>query len=92
VPLEVAPNSLNLKNSPGVTCAAVPDRDIFNQLLRFWMNQITRSTMRQPHFYGAVYLILRNANKVLMMSRANTGWMDGHFSLPAGHMKAVRSC
>ena len=43
-----------------------------------------------PHLYGAVYLILRKADKILLMNRANTGWMDGHFSLPSGHMKPVR--
>ena len=43
-----------------------------------------------PHLYGAVYLILRKSDKILLMNRANTGWMDGHFSLPSGHMKPVR--
>lgn len=35
----------------------------------------------------AVYLVLRRADgQVLLLKRANTGYMDGHFSLPAGHV------
>lgn len=33
----------------------------------------------------AVYGILRDGNKVLFARRANTGYMDGRLSLPAGH-------
>lgn len=33
----------------------------------------------------SVFVIVRNAqNQVLLLRRANTGWHDGHFSLPAG--------
>lgn len=34
---------------------------------------------------SAVYLLLRKKNKLLLMKRAN-GWMDGYYSLPAGHL------
>jgi len=34
---------------------------------------------------SAVYLLLRKKNKILLMKRAN-GWMDGYYSLPAGHL------
>lgn len=38
------------------------------------------------NFRAAVYLILREENKVLLIRRFNTGWMDGLYSLPAGHI------
>lgn len=38
------------------------------------------------NFRAAVYLIMREENKVLLIRRFNTGWMDGMYSLPAGHV------
>ena len=38
------------------------------------------------NFRAAVYLIIREENKVLLIRRFNTGWMDGMYSLPAGHV------
>ena len=34
----------------------------------------------------AVYLLLRDGEKVLLSMRANTGWKDGWWSLVAGHV------
>ncbi|MDB5166237.1 MAG: putative hydrolase [Candidatus Saccharibacteria bacterium] len=34
----------------------------------------------------AVYVILRDNNKILLLQRKNTGYHDGDFSLPAGHV------
>lgn len=34
----------------------------------------------------AVYLIPRKGNQVLLSLRQNTGYMDGHYSLVAGHI------
>ena len=34
----------------------------------------------------AVYLIVKNDNKILLSLRENTGYMDGHHSLVAGHL------
>ncbi len=42
--------------------------------------------MSKFNFYAAVYLILRKENKVLLIRRYNTGWMDGMYTLPAGHI------
>lgn len=36
----------------------------------------------------AVYTILLKDNQVLMMRRVNTGYMDGKYGLPAGHIEA----
>jgi 8-oxo-dGTP diphosphatase len=37
---------------------------------------------------AAVYLIPRKDDKVLLSLRHNTGWMDGMYSLVAGHVEA----
>lgn len=35
----------------------------------------------------AVFLILVRENKILLLRRANTGHMDGHYSMIAGHLE-----
>lgn len=39
----------------------------------------------------AVYVFLRRDAKVYVMRRANTGYRDGQYSLPAGHVEAGES-
>ena len=42
--------------------------------------------MEQFKPFAAVYLLLINNNQVLLSRRFNTGFMDGFYSLPAGHL------
>lgn len=42
---------------------------------------------RVPHLLSAAHLILVKENTVLLQRRFQTGWMDGKYSLPAGHIE-----
>jgi ADP-ribose pyrophosphatase YjhB (NUDIX family) len=42
-------------------------------------------------FLGASYLIVKNKNKLLLSLRKNTGFMDGYYSLVAGHIEEGES-
>lgn len=48
----------------------------------------TRMTTPQERFrlLGAVYLVLRRGNEILLLKRANTGYQDGNYGLPSGHL------
>lgn len=35
---------------------------------------------------SAVFLVMRRGDDILLMRRANTGWHDGGYDLPAGHV------
>jgi 8-oxo-dGTP diphosphatase len=39
----------------------------------------------------AVYLVLRRRSAVLLLRRSGSGWADGLYSLPAGHVEAAES-
>jgi 8-oxo-dGTP pyrophosphatase MutT (NUDIX family) len=41
--------------------------------------------------YAAVYLIFRKDNRFAFVLRANTGWMNGHYALPAGRVERGES-
>lgn len=48
--------------------------------------------MRQPEFYAAVFGIIRNnEGKVLTIKRKNTGYSDGYYWLPAGHIEWIET-
>jgi 8-oxo-dGTP diphosphatase len=50
------------------------------------MNSSERFSLR-----AAVYLILRRGDSVLLLRRSNTGWHDGEYTLPAGHIDGEES-
>ena len=41
----------------------------------------------QPHIIGEVYLFLRDEGRILLSRRFQTGYEDGKYSVPAGHME-----
>lgn len=48
--------------------------------------------MRQPNFYSAVYAIIPDAEgKILFAQRQNTGFMDGKYQVPAGHIEGAET-
>jgi 8-oxo-dGTP pyrophosphatase MutT (NUDIX family) len=40
---------------------------------------------------AAVHLLLIKNDQILLLRRFNTGWQDGFYSLPAGHVDAGES-
>ena len=48
---------------------------------------MSRGTTNIP----AVFILLNRGDKILFVLRSNTGWMDGHYALPAGHVEAAES-
>lgn len=43
--------------------------------------------MQRHSLIPAVYLLMIRDNKILMLRRANTGYGDGQFTLPSGHLE-----
>ncbi len=45
--------------------------------------------MRQRHLASStVFILLKRQDRVCLIKRAATGWLDGHYSLPAGGVEA----
>ena len=54
--------------------------------------ETARTSKQRPTFLLEVCLILANdRDEVLLLKRANTGYMDGYFHLPAGHVEEGES-
>lgn len=49
------------------------------------------STSERFNFKAATYLMPLRDNEILLMRRFNTGWMDGMYSLIAGHLDGNES-
>lgn len=56
----------------------------FIQSLIFWRTSMT--TKQRFTVIPAVYIICRQNDKILLIRRYNTGYQDGNYSLPAGHV------
>lgn len=51
------------------------------------MTNLTRTEKRERGTYiGSSYLILIQDDKILLLRRCNTGFEDGNYGLPAGHL------
>lgn len=49
------------------------------------------SSKERFHFLVAVHAFFIKDDQVLLLERANTGYMDGYFSVPAGHVDGKES-
>ncbi len=51
---------------------------------------MSNNSGREGHFtlVPSIYLLLRRGDEILLLRRANTGYMDGMYNLLAGHLEA----
>lgn len=48
-------------------------------------------TRNRAHLVGAMHLFLPRNGKILLQRRANTGYLDGHYTVPGGHIEPGES-
>ena len=54
-----------------------------------WVKPHHESPMRQRHLASStVFILLKRQDQVCLIKRAATGWLDDHYSLPAGGVEA----
>jgi len=50
-------------------------------------HQITKALPKRYRVAVGVNVLLFRDNKYLLLRRANTGWADGYYTVPAGHLE-----
>lgn len=48
--------------------------------------KITKKLPERFHIAVSVNILLKKEGKYLLIRRANTGWADGYYTIPAGHL------
>ena len=54
--------------------------------MRYGLSKLVMKTKHFPTNFVAVFLIFRKDKQIFLIKRANTGYKDGFWSLPAGHV------
>ena len=49
---------------------------------------MSENMTERPKVIPTVYMVLSKGNKILMSRRFNTGFQDGNYSFPAGHLNS----
>ena len=52
-----------------------------------WREIVAKNMRKRFTYIGASYLILVRDEKILLLRRSNTGFEDGNYGLPAGHLE-----
>lgn len=50
---------------------------------------MAKSVEQRHKVIPAAYIVFRDGDKVLLLRRANTGYRDGEYSLPSGHVGGI---
>ena len=86
-----------LREIPGMNvvknsrAGGVPFRGVLAVVKRVSVGAIRVWGMDRFRVVPAAYVVLRRGDEVLMMLRANTGYMDGYWAVPAGHVERGES-
>jgi 8-oxo-dGTP diphosphatase len=47
---------------------------------------------KKANFHVACYMVIEEDNKILLQKRANSGYFDGYYSIPGGHLEEKERC